>query len=76
MARVVMENVFKGGRCWNGSQRDSGRIVHVIIGEEPNGFWGGKALCGSKPGSRGYGWSKAIEEPNCKKCIRKKEAKL
>ena len=64
----------KGGRCFNGAHRDRGQIVHGVItkdGKEPNGYWGSKALCGSEPGLRGYGWSQTDKEVNCTKCLKK-----
>ncbi len=64
-------NAYKGGRCWNGSHRDAGRIVHIIEGEEINGYWGSKALCGAKPGLKGYGWAKTNSPANCSKCLNK-----
>jgi hypothetical protein len=63
--------VYKGGRCWNGVHRDAGRIVHLIEGKEPNGFWGGKALCGVEPGRGAYGWVMTSRKANCHKCIKK-----
>lgn len=73
--------VTKGGRCWNGFHQDRGKIVHLIEGEEPNGYWGGKSLCGIEPGLRSYGWSKALKfidrenivnaEVTCQKCLDK-----
>jgi hypothetical protein len=67
----MKSNVYKGGRCFNGAHRDAGTIVHIIQGEEPNGYWGGKALCGAEPGRRSYGWSKTEKETNCQKCIKR-----
>ncbi len=65
-------NVYKGGRCWNGSHKDAGTIIHIIEGVEPNGYWGGKALCGTETGKRSYGWAKSDSEATCKRCINKK----
>ena len=64
----------KGGRCWNGAHRDRGQVVHGVEtedGKEPNGYWGGKALCGTETGLRSYGWSKTDKEINCPKCLKK-----
>lgn len=66
-------NVYKGGRCWNGAHRDAGILVHIIEGEETNGYWGGKALCGTEPGKRSYGWAKTSRQPTCAKCIKKRD---
>jgi hypothetical protein len=66
-----MANVIKSGRAFNGFHRDSGIIVHMIEGDEPNGFWGGKALCGTEPGYRGNGWYKTRNEPTCPKCLKR-----
>ncbi len=64
-------NVYKAGRCFNGAHRDAGAIVHIVEGGEPNGYWGDKALCGTEPGRRGFGWSKTSKEATCQKCINK-----
>lgn len=62
---------LKSGRAFNGAHRDAGKIIHLV---PPFGFtsWD-KALCGTSPGSRGNGWTKAMdhEAVNCPKCIRK-----
>ena len=73
--------VKKSGRAWNGFHRDVGTVVHAIVGIESNGYWGGKALCGTEPGLRGNGWAKATtfysrdniqpSEITCEKCIKK-----
>ncbi len=71
----VYSNVRKGGRCWNGFHRDGGVIIHIKEGTEPSGFWGGKALCGTEVGYRGYGWAKESldRHANCPKCVKKLE---
>lgn len=67
-----MINVKKGGRCWNAAHRDAGTIIHIVnVAEEPNGFFGDKALCGTQPGARGYGWLKVEDEATCQKCLKK-----
>lgn len=66
-----MKTVYKGGRCFNGAHRDAGQIIHLIEGEEPNGYWGGKSLCGARPGMRSYGWAETKKAVNCTKCILK-----
>ena len=71
---AVYSNVVKGGRCWNGFQMDAGMIIHAVQGLEPNGFWGDKALCGTQPGYRGYGWSLSQKEVSCPKCKKKLES--
>lgn len=73
--------VHKTGRAWNGFHLDAGHVVHAIEGEEPNGYWGGKALCGTEPGMRSNGWGLATDfysrsdirpsEITCKKCLNK-----
>lgn len=68
-------NVYKAGRAWNGAHRDAGTIVHLVEGENPNGSWFTKSLCGTEPGRRSYGWSPTSKEVNCKKCLDKR-AKL
>ncbi len=67
----VYSNVRKTGRCFNGAERDGGKIIHIIEGLEPNGFWSGKSLCRTDIGYRGNGWSKSNSEPTCQKCINK-----
>lgn len=67
----MRSNVYKAGRAWNGAHRDAGTVVHIVEGDEPNGYWGNKALCGTEPGRRSYGWSKTDKEVNCKNCIKK-----
>ena len=64
----------KGGRCFNGSHRDRGQVVHAVPtkdGKEPNGYWGDNALCGAKTGARSYGWSQTNKQINCPKCLKK-----
>lgn len=70
----IVSHVYKGGRCFNGAHRDAGTIVHIINGSEPNGFWGGKSLCGARPGMRGYGWAPTKKDVNCEKCLLKQES--
>jgi len=67
----VITPAVKGGRCFNGAHRDRGQVVHAIPGKEENGMWQTKALCGSKPGQRSYGWSTTLKEVNCKTCLKK-----
>ena len=66
----VYSNVRKTGRCFNGAERDGGRIIHVIEGGRPNGDWFGKTLCKTDAGLRGNGWSNTDREPTCAKCIK------
>lgn len=67
----VFSTVRKGGRCFNGAHRDGGVIIHIVCGTEPNGFWAAKALCGTQPGQRGYGWSSTQKQATCEKCIKR-----
>lgn len=58
------------GRCWNGAERDHGRVVHVVDDDQIFG----PALCGAKPGKRSNGWSEyPHEKPTCPRCIKKLE---
>jgi hypothetical protein len=58
----------KGGRVWNGAQRDSGIIFHAIS----KGNWYDPALCGAKTGIRSYGWvEEESETVSCPKCVKK-----
>jgi len=73
---IINSNVvsaYKAGRSFNGAHRDSGIIIHLVppLPYTTNGFWGDKALCGAKPGVRGYGWSDTSMPPTCEKCINK-----
>ena len=61
--------VRKSGRCFNGFERDGGKIRHIIYDTEINGFWCGKALCGTDVGYRGNGWSKESRVATCDKCV-------
>lgn len=65
----------KGGRCFNGAHRDAGVIVHYVRKMEYGcaGYWGDKALCGTEPGRRGYGWNVSTKNVNCPKCIKRYE---
>ncbi len=53
------------GRCADGAERDSGRLVHALeIGSS-------KALCGAKAGRRSAGWSSwHVTEVTCRQCAR------
>lgn len=66
----------KGGRCWNGSHKDRGVVVHAVEPLPPtsNGDWFKTALCGAEPGARSYGWSNTSREINCPKCLKKLNA--
>lgn len=57
------------GRCFNGAERDRGRLYHAVaLDSRP---WDA-ALCGAKPGMRGNGWSDYIGEAvTCPRCLRK-----
>jgi len=70
MDSKIIAKVYKGGKCWNGAHRDAGTVIHIVEGKEQNGFWGRKAFCGAKPGSRGNGWVQTFQEPTCAKCIK------
>ena len=62
---------IKSGRAFNDRERDRGTVVHIVPKqpETTSGFWGYAALCGTKPGYRGNGWSEVQREATCKKCI-------
>ncbi len=70
----IYVGAYKAGRCFNGAHRDGGTIVHLVP-EEPKGtnFWGDAALCGTKPGARGYGWASTPMPTTCPKCLLKKQ---
>lgn len=65
----------KTGRCFNGSEKDRGVIVHIVNDWTHYGESYSKTLCGTEPGYRGNGWSKTDKTPTCKKCI-KQQGKL
>jgi hypothetical protein len=60
------------GRCANGAERDSGRLIHAV---RSKGFPGWKpAVCGATPGPKGNGWSETFTqaaEATCTRCIKK-----
>lgn len=60
---------YLGGRCWNGSQRDAGTVVHAV--EPVHGDNMNKAACGRVPGPRSFGWSESSKPINCPKCIKR-----
>lgn len=69
--KVAPVPAIKAGRCWNGSHRDSGTVVHAVEPlSNPNGHWFKKALCGAVPGTRSYGWTNTDKEINCSKCLK------
>lgn len=59
----------KTGRLANGHEADAGKIWHAVPGE--NNAWGReKALCSTRPGFRGLGWSDDCGETvTCKRCL-------
>jgi hypothetical protein len=67
---------IKTGRCFNGAERDRGKIVHLVPPRPPktNGDWFSKALCGTYPGLRGNGWSSHTGPATCSKCLEKAAA--
>jgi hypothetical protein len=67
---------FKGGTS-RGRFRDGGRIAHAVPRAAPNGFDGRAALCGTRPGPKGYGWTATDfgQEVGCPRC-REKLAKI
>lgn len=83
--KEIYTPVQKAGRSYNGFHKDRGTVVHLIVGDEPNGYWDGKSLCGVEPGLRSTGWSKAIRfvsreeqhpsEVTCQKCLNKIKTK-
>lgn len=68
---MLIINVKKGGRSWNGFHSDKGVIIHAVPEPEPNEYWGSKALCGAIPGKRSYGWVKSDNIVSCEKCKKK-----
>lgn len=68
-------NVYKGGQSWNGAHRDAGKVIHIIEATAiPNGYFGGKSLCGLEPGKHSYGWVNTEKEATCPKCILKNKS--
>lgn len=58
---MVYSLAYKGGRSRAGSD-SKGTVIHAVPGNVQNGFWGTPAMCGAKPGQKGYGWSELISE--------------
>jgi hypothetical protein len=77
IAKRNVVSAYKAGRSFNGAHRDAGIIIHLVpaLTSSTNGFWGDKALCGVKPGNRGYGWANTYMAPTCEKCIKKNKTK-
>ncbi len=73
MEKTETTTAVKSGRGFNGAHRDSGSIVHIVpkMSATCSGFWGDKALCGTRPGYRGNGWSEVHNKANCPKCLSK-----
>ena len=68
-----MMTLRKTGRCATGSERDGGVRYHAvpIDGIAGGGSWA-KALCGSRPGDRGNGWSVYQGDAvTCPACLRR-----
>lgn len=65
--------VIKSGtaRSKYGAEKDRGVVVHLIDSKEPNGYWGGKTICGAEPGKRSNGWFEASRPVSCDKCLKK-----
>ena len=72
MSDLGYSRVAKAGKCETGAEHDAGAIVHVVQVERfPN--WE-KALCGTKPGYSGGGWtqpSRPERMQQCERCVRK-----
>lgn len=64
---------YKSGRAFNDAERDRGTAIHIVpkMPENARGFWGYKALCGTRPGQRGNGWKEANQESTCENCLKK-----
>ncbi len=55
------------GRCFNGAERDSGRVYHAVAAASAFG----RALCGAQPGLRSNGWVHAPEGAvTCPRCLK------
>lgn len=74
MSELTIYARAKAGRCWNGAERDVGTRIHAIRARrDPSGCWDG-ALCGTRPGPRGNGWSGMNYAPtliSCPRCLSK-----
>ena len=72
MAEEKVYYLSMSGRCANGFERDSGRLIHAI---RSVGFPGWKpAVCGATPGRKGNGWSETFTTATtatCPRCQRK-----
>lgn len=70
----VISTATKGGQFTQHDHRNHlhGKVIHAIPDVPANGYWGTKALCGTTPGRRGYGWLEdVIAKPTCQKCLKK-----
>jgi hypothetical protein len=66
-----MKLVYLMGRCANGFEQDSGRVIHAKADDS----W--RALCGKGYGRMSAGWAEAdstVTEPTCPRCKRIAEA--
>lgn len=75
-AKIKTYHVSKGGRCWNGAHRDSGKLIHAVICEDRfaariSGPFFNKSVCGTTPGRTSYGWVEEEGEVSCPKCLKK-----
>ena len=63
------------GRCANGNERDSGRVVHAVECSENHlgqVSFNAKSLCGKTYGAKSAGWSDRRDlAVNCQKCLKK-----
>lgn len=57
-------------RSKDGAEKDRGYIVHIVPNPDTNGYWGDKAVCGTKPGKYSNGWYKVDRKPTCEKCVK------
>lgn len=65
---------IKGGQSWNGGHRDKGQVIHALKWNPPVDVPSikSKAVCGTQPGYRSYGWIQTTEktEPTCARCLK------
>jgi hypothetical protein len=67
--KVFISKVIKSGTARTDRESDRGKVVHLIIGKEPNGYWDGLAICGSKLRRTSNGWHEHDKDVSCKKCL-------
>ena len=65
---ITMVPLSMTGLCRNGAQRNSGQLYHACLPADAGGW--GRALCGTRPGKHGNGWSQHQgSKVTCRRCL-------